>query len=185
MTALFLGMPATGRPALAFEPPPGTFEPGASRYRPPRPQKAPEPREIVRGCNEYYFVDCFRQWQPPEPEAEAEETPPPPRVRPAGLPSQPGSRPERAPDDVDPAMPPEPPPETALPDTPPSLPPGPNPADVATYEALVKAIGELGVKDRVRLGPPPTDDSVDLSIDPGRKPAGKGAVGKVPNSKTP
>lgn len=137
-------MPVTG---AAFEPEPGTFEPGTSIYRPPRSERAPDPAEIVRACKDY-FIDCFRVWQPPEP------TEPEPEASP------------RAPD---------PPPSTDR-AIPPAAPAGAHPADVATYEALVKAIGDLGLKDKLVVGPPPSGDSVDVTVDPAKKSKAKPTV---------
>mgnify|MGYP001805872118 CR=1 FL=1 len=152
--ALWSGLLLLNRPAAGFEPEPGTFEPGPTRFRTPTPRTAPDPRQVVRECKEKLFVDCFRLWQPlevPEPL----ETPKPPK----------------------PPTPPRPPQRQAAP-TPPD-PNAPKPPDrddddedlthpdQATYDALRDALGQAGLADTVKIGPltpGPLEGRTDLTV---------------------
>lgn len=136
-------------PLLAFEPGPGAFEPGPSTFRPPPTPEGPEARDVVKGCREKLFVDCFRLWQPPEPpEPPPEPLDPPP-------PPPPGNN--RPPDSMES-------PSGGGTDMPPLLPPTPPNPDQATYEALMKAIDELGLKNRLLLGPLPEAEGVTIPL---------------------
>lgn len=108
---------------------------------------APDPHTLLKECKESTFTDCFRLWQPPPPppeeeKKEARQTPPSP------------------PDPKEPRQPAVGGPLTGPP-------PAPNPeADQATYEALVRAMKETGLDQKILVPEPPKDGSTTLQLDP-------------------
>ncbi|HEY0836482.1 MAG TPA: hypothetical protein VGE72_21415 [Azospirillum sp.] len=111
---------------------------------------APDPAGLLKECKEAEFIDCFRGWKPPPPPppedpkkeaAKADGPPLPPDPKAPREPAQPGGNYG-------------------------GVPPAPNPeADQATYEALVKALKDSGLQDKVKL-PPPKDGSTTIQLEP-------------------
>jgi len=152
--------------ALAQQPPPPP---------PPADPVAPEAREVLRTCREPIFIDCFREWRPgmekprPPPVQQGPRLPPPrAQTPPAGEDKADAAKPEdkkpaekKAPDAAAAdKKPPEPKPAAQPPPE-----PKPDP-DLPIYEALLRAIREQGLQDRLHLGGPPRDGAVNLEIAP-------------------
>lgn len=126
--------------------------------RPPQPLavvplgpvvQAPDARDLLKSCTQPSFIDCFREWQPPPPPPEPEKLPPPPPS-----PPKPG----------EPRGPAEPGGATG------GKPPPPNPeADLATYDALVRAIREVGLEGKVNVPTPPKQGSTTMTLDSQKK----------------
>lgn len=127
---------------------------GAADRRPPSSSAtaeeplAPDAREVLRTCRDPIFIDCFKQWRPftpappkkPEPPEGATVPPPPP-------PAADAAKPEK----------PKPPPESDKP----ADESKPDP-DMPAYEALLRAINELGLQDKLKLNGPPAQGAVTL-----------------------
>ena len=139
--------------------------------------QAPPARDVLRTCREAIFVDCFRKWQNTESAAQpavAEPRSPlvPPAVTPETAPRPAVVEPTKPP----PGARPQPPVATPPRRMPPTA--GPQPvaqpergSTAATgphtpiYQALQRAIQELGLQNQVRLGAPPAGGSLELNVD--------------------
>lgn len=111
---------------------------------------APDARDLLKECGEESFTDCFRLWRPPPP---PEPEPPSPPAATAGIP---------------PGAPREPAVGSAA-STPGPPPPGPTAEDQATYDALVRAVREAGLENRILLPPPPLGTDASPSATPLQK----------------
>lgn len=150
--------PGMGGMGAAADPEDDEAAPEPFLPRPPQPFPlvplepvvlAPDARDLLKACTEPSFIDCFREWEPPPPPPEPEKVPPPPPS-----PPKPG----------EPRGPAEPGGATG------GKPPPPQPeADLATYEALVRAIREVGLEGKVRLPDPPKEGSTTMTLDSQKK----------------
>lgn len=141
--------------ALAGEPSDAPAPPAAVQPEP----IAPEAREILRTCRDPIFIDCFKDWRPDGPRPRRAGEPPPPAQ---GAPPSPPP-PDKKTVDKKPA-PPKPPEKPAQDKPDPDLP---------TYQALLRAIQEVGLQGALHLDGPPKDGAVTLEakIAPPRVPA--------------
>lgn len=164
LTALFAGTLAAGALTQELDNPPEDPPPRPPPDLPLAPSqpvvRAPDARDLLTGCDQPLFTDCFRMWQPPSPPPPA---PPPPR-RADTAPSA------GAPPPADPKSPIRP---AQAGGASPSPPPAPDPAaaaaDRATYDALVRAVRDAGLEGRILMPDAPTDGSATLRLE--EKPA--------------
>ena len=132
--SLIAGEPADAPPAAA---------PAAASDEP----LAPEAREVLRACRDPIFIDCFKTWRPEE----VRPRPPAPQPPPA-----PPRAPAPPPDDKKAEIKKPPPPR--VPEKPKDM---PDP-DLPTFNALLRAIQDLGLQGSLHLSGPPKNGSVTL-----------------------
>ena len=136
--------------------PPLPKPPAEMPLAPPGPVVVgPDARELlVEQCTDQDFVECFKKWRPPPP-------PPPP--------AEPEKKEAKATEPPAPPAPPDPnaPRDPAVGGPLVGPPPVPNPeADMATYEALVRAMKEAGLEGKVPMPNPPQDGSTTMELVP-------------------
>lgn len=174
--------PPLEEPAVPPEGPPPPHAPNLGVATVDPGARAPDARDLLIGCDDPVFTECFKKWRPPPPpppppvpeppSASAPPTPPPPAADPA-------KSPEKPPADKPPEKPPaadKPPEKPEEPGFGKGSPPAPNPtADKATYDELVKAIHDMGLDGKVLLPEPPKGGNATMELNPG---AAGGAAGR-------
>jgi len=145
------------------DPPPETPLPEPPPPLAPAPAKpkvaAPDARALLEACPSNDFVECFRDWKPPAP-------PPPPPATASAAPEK-GGQPHKT--NMKEAEKDKPAGDASGPKKPPPLPSPPpinQAADVATYEALLKAVQEMGLEKHIILPDPPKEGKTIMRVSP-------------------